>query len=87
MSTFTLRLYYKKCGIIMSKDKMKVIDQTKIYQNYKGQWVILDSRGIKVLSADKELSRAVSKYHQKFGKKEIPLSFKVPTKIMPYIGC
>lgn len=66
---------------------MKVIDQTKIYQNYKGQWVILNSRGTKVLSADKELKKAILKYHQKFGEKEIPLSFKVPAKIMPYIGC
>ena len=63
---------------------MKVIDQTKIYREYKGQWVILDSRGTKVLSADKELSKAVSKYYKKFGKREIPLSFKVPTKIVPY---
>lgn len=66
---------------------MKVIDQTKIYQNYKGQWVVLDARGTKVLSADKELSKAILKYHNKFGKKEIPLTFKVPTKIMSYIGC
>lgn len=63
---------------------MKVIDQTKIYQDYKGQWVILDAHGTKVLSADKELSKAVLKYHQKFGKRKIPLSFKVPTKIMQY---
>jgi len=66
---------------------MKVIDQTKIYQGYKGQWVILDSRGTKVLSADKNLDKAVSKYHRKFGKKEIPLTFKVPTKLVPHIGC
>lgn len=66
---------------------MKVIDQTKIYQNYKGQWVILDSDGIKVLAADKELSKAVTKYQKKFHKKEIPLTFKVPTKIISYIGC
>ena len=66
---------------------MKVINQTKIYRNYKGQWVILDTRGIKVLAADKELSKAILKYHQKFGQKEIPLTFKVPSKIMAYIGC
>lgn len=66
---------------------MKAIDQTKIYQKYKGQWVILDNCGTKVLAADKKLEEAVSKYHQKFGEKEIPLTFKVPTKIMPYVGC
>jgi hypothetical protein len=65
---------------------MKVIDQTKICQEYKGQWVILDSRGTEVLSADKELSKAISKYHKKFGPKAIPLTFKVPTRLMPYIG-
>ena len=65
---------------------MKVIDQTKIYHNYKGQWVILDTRGVKVLAADQNLNKAILKYHQKFGEKEIPLSFKVPKKIMPYIG-
>jgi len=63
---------------------MKAIDQTKIYKEYKGQWVILDSGGKKVLSAGKELDKAVAEFHKKFGKKEIPLSFKVPTKIMPY---
>ncbi|HLC43959.1 MAG TPA: DUF5678 domain-containing protein [Patescibacteria group bacterium] len=66
---------------------MKVIDQTKICQGYKGQWVILDSRGTKVLAADRSLDKAVSKYHRKFGEKKIPLTFKVPTKLMPYIGC
>jgi hypothetical protein len=66
---------------------MKVIDQTKIYQAYKGKWVILNSEGTKVLSSDEELNKAVTKYRKKFGKKKIPLSFKVPTKMMPYIGC
>lgn len=66
---------------------MKVIDQTKIYQEYKGQWVILDISGTKVLAADKDLKKAVSQYHQEFGQKEIPLTFKVPTKLIPYIGC
>ncbi len=66
---------------------MKVIDQTKIYQNYKGQWVVLNSCGTKVLSADADLKKAILKYQKKFGMKEIPLTFKVPTKIMSYIGC
>jgi len=66
---------------------MKTIDQTKIYQNHKGEWVILDFSGENVLSADKKLSSAITKFHKKYGKKEIPLTFKVPTKIMAYIGC
>jgi len=40
---------------------MKVIDQTKIYQDYKGQWVVLDSNQTTVLSADKKLSQALNK--------------------------
>jgi len=66
---------------------MKVINQTEIYRGHKGQWVILDSRRTKVLSADKDLNRAISKYHRKFGEKTIPLTFKVPAKLVPYIGC
>lgn len=74
-------LRFKK-RLCYNKFTMRVIDQTKIYQNYKGQWVILNSRRTKVLLADKNLDKAVSKYHQRFGKKEIPLTFKVPTRII-----
>ena len=66
---------------------MKVIDQTKICQDYKGQWVVLDASRTRVLSADKELEKALEKFRQKHGQKKIPLTFKVPTKIIPYIGC
>lgn len=66
---------------------MKTIDQTKIYQNYKGQWVVLDSNQTTVLSADKKLFRALSKFKKKYGKRKLPLTFKVPEKILPYIGC
>ncbi len=66
---------------------MKVIDQTKIYQDYKGQWVVLDSNQTTVLSADKKLSQALNKFEKKYGKRKVPLTFKVPEKILPYIGC
>jgi hypothetical protein len=66
---------------------MKVVDQTKIYQNYKGQWVILDSNQTTVLSSDKKLSAALSKFEKKYGKRKVPLTFKVPEKILSYIGC
>ncbi|MGA2666475.1 MAG: DUF5678 domain-containing protein [Patescibacteria group bacterium] len=66
---------------------MKVIDQTKIYQDYKGQWVVLDSNQTTVLSADKKLSQALNKFEKKYGKRKVPLTFKVPEKILSYIGC
>lgn len=66
---------------------MKVIDQTKIYQTYKGQWVVLDSNQTTVLSADRKLSGVLDKFEKKYGKKKVPLTFKVPEKILPYIGC
>ncbi len=66
---------------------MKVIDQTKICENYGGKWVILDNSRTKVLSADVKLDQAIAKYRKKYGEKEIPMSFKVPTKILPYVGC
>ena len=70
-----------------ARGKMKAIDQTKVYQNFKGQWVILDSNQTTVLSSDKKLSGAMSKFEKKYGKKKVPLTFKVPEKILPYIGC
>jgi len=66
---------------------MKTVNQTKIYRTHKGEWVILDIGRTKVLSADKELNIAISKFRKKFGEKKIPLTFKVPSKIVPYIGC
>ena len=66
---------------------MLIIDQTKIYQNYKGQWVVLDNTGTKVLAAASNLDQAIAKYHKKYGEKDVPLTFKVPTKLVSYIGC
>lgn len=66
---------------------MKIIDQTKIYKKYKGLWVILDNSRTQVLSSDPELKEAIKKYYKKYGQRETPISFKVPTQIMPYVGC
>lgn len=65
---------------------MVAIDQTKIQKRYKGKWVILDNSRTKVLSADDLLQKAIEKFHKKYGKREIPLTFKVPTEILPYVG-
>lgn len=65
---------------------MKVIDQTKIYDQYKGKWVILDESRTKVLASSDKLNSAIKKYQKQYGTEKIPLIFKVPTEIMPYIG-
>ncbi len=65
---------------------MKAIDQTKIYQNYKGQWVILDDSRMKVLAAAKTLDQAVKKFQKQYGTQKIPMAFKVPTELLPYVG-
>lgn len=65
---------------------MEPIDQTHIFEEYKGQWVLLDQSRTKVLAADYNLKKAVAKFRKKFDEKETPVLFKVPTKLMPYIG-
>lgn len=65
---------------------MEVIDQTHIYKKYKGLWVILDDSRTKVLTADPNLRNAVKKFRTKYGESRVPLSFKVPAKLMPFIG-
>ena len=77
----------KTYAIIQLRGKMRAIDQTKVYQNYKGQWVILDADQTTVLSSDRKLSGALSKFEKRYGKRKVPLTFKVPEKILPYIGC
>lgn len=63
-----------------------IIDQTKIYQEYKGKWVVLDETRTKVLFSGSNLQKIVQAFYQKCGKKKLPTVFKVPTKIMPYVG-
>ena len=57
---------------------------TKIYQNYKGLWVALDSTLSKVLSSD----RSAKKAHDQAVKNgyRIPTLFKVPEKNLPHFG-
>lgn len=60
------------------------IDWTKIYQKYKGLWVALDEDEKMVVAYDKVAKRAYDKAKKKGIK--IPILFKVPTKIIPYVG-
>lgn len=65
---------------------MKPIDQTKIVEQYGGQWVVLDKSQTKVLSSDQKLKMALEKFKQKYGTRQLPIVFKVPTQIMPLVG-
>ncbi len=60
------------------------VDLTNIYRKYKGQWVALDQKLVKVLSSNKNAKVA---YEQavKRGYK-VPTLFKVPSKNIPYVG-
>ncbi len=60
------------------------IDLTNIYKKYKGLWVALDSTLKKVISADKEASKAYNEAVKQGYKK--PTMFKVPFKNLPYFG-
>lgn len=61
-----------------------VIDWTKIYRKHKGLWVALkeDERTVvgKGRTAKKALENADKNGYQK------PILFRVPTKIIPYVG-
>lgn len=60
------------------------IDLTKICKKYKGFWVALKDDEKTVVAA----ARTVKKVMEKAQKKgfEQPILFRVPTKIVPYVG-
>ena len=60
------------------------IDWTQICKKYKGLWIALKDDNRTVVSSGKTAKDALSKA-QKRGYKE-PILFRVPTKIIPYIG-
>lgn len=63
---------------------MKTIDMTNIYQKYKGFWVGLKEDQKTVVASGKTVKEVMQK-SQKKGFKE-PILFKVPSKIMPFVG-
>lgn len=65
---------------------MKPIDHTPIVKKYPGKWVVLDKSLEKVLAADDTLRGALDKFRKKFGDREIPATFKVPTELIPFVG-
>lgn len=60
------------------------IDWTKIYNNYKGLWVALKDDEKTVLASGKSVNEVMRKAKQ--NGSEQPILFRVPTKIMPYVG-
>lgn len=60
------------------------IGWTKIYKKYKGLWVVLDKDEKRVVAFDKEAKKAFKKAQKKGVK--VPILFKVPTEIIPYVG-
>lgn len=60
------------------------IDWTNIYKKYKGLWVALKSDEKTVVASGKTVKDVMRK-SQKKGY-ERPILFRVPAKIIPYIG-
>ncbi|MBI4153589.1 hypothetical protein HY503_01145 [Candidatus Woesebacteria bacterium] len=60
------------------------IDITPIYEKYRGKWVAVDDSFKKVVNSG---TNAKSVYKEAIKKGyTTPNLFKVPTKILPYIG-
>lgn len=60
------------------------IDWTKIFQKYKGLWVALNDDEKTVISSGKTVKEVMSRAKKKGFT--LPILFRVPTKITPYIG-
>jgi len=60
------------------------IDWTKICKKYKGLWIGLKKDEQSVISSGETVKEVMEKAKQKGYPK--PVLFRVPTKIMPYVG-
>lgn len=60
------------------------IDWTEIYKKYKGLWIALKEDEITVISSGKTVNDVMEKSKKKGFSK--PILFRVPAKIIPYIG-
>ncbi len=63
----------------------KVIDQTAIYRQYRGKWVVLDQSRERVLASGKTLRTALERY-RKTDHVEPPSVFKVPSEVAIFVG-
>lgn len=60
------------------------IDWTNIYKKYKGLWVALKDDEVTVIASGKTVKDVMVKSQKKGFI--TPILFRVPTKILPYIG-
>lgn len=60
------------------------IDWTKICKKYKGLWIGLKKDQKTVVASGKNVREVIEKAREKGYQK--PILFRVPTKIVPYIG-
>lgn len=63
---------------------MSTIDWTKTYKKYKGSWVALKDDEKTVVAEGKTVKEVMEKSKKK--GLETPILFKVPTKILPFVG-
>lgn len=63
---------------------MAFIDWTHIYKKYKGLWVALKDDEKTVISSGKTLKETATK--AKKSGFDNPIFFRVPARIIPYIG-
>lgn len=61
-----------------------VIDWTEIYKKYKGLWVALKDDKKTVVASGKTVKQVMDRAQEK-GYTQ-PILFRVPTKIIPYVG-
>lgn len=60
------------------------IDWTHIYKKYKGLWVGLKDDEVTVIASGETVKEVMDKSRKKGFN--LPILFKVPTKIVPFIG-
>lgn len=63
---------------------MSAVDWTDIYEKYKGLWVALQDDEKTVVASGDTPREAMEQAEERGFKK--PILFRVPTKIVPYIG-
>ena len=61
-----------------------MVDLTNIYEEYKGKWIALDKKQMKVIASDNTAVGANIKAKREGAR--LPILFKVPVKNIPYVG-
>ena len=71
-------------GLTERATTMDVKDLTPLYKKYKGQWVDLKDDEVSVISHGEKAQAVWQDAVEKGFEK--PIMFKVPSKLLPYIG-